>query len=392
MRGHIRKRGETWTVVVDVGRDPASGKRRQKWQGGFRTKRAAERALTETLDRLERGTYAERSNETLAAYLEEWLRAIRPSLRSSTWESYARNTRTHIVPRLGQTGLQALTPSALNAFYGDLLAEGRRDGRGLSPRTVRYCHAILRKALSDAVRWNRIARNVADSADPPSASTSKATEMRTWSADELRTFLASVRDDRFYALWLLAATTGMRRGEIAGLRWSDVDLGAARLSVRRALVVVAYRVEWSEPKTDRGRRSIALDPATVQALREHRLRQLEEGFLLGTTEPHDLVFAREDGSHPHPERISKAFEQHVRRSDLPRIRFHDLRHTHATLALQAGVHPKVVSDRLGHADIALTLNVYSHAIPALQETAAALVASLIFDRDAPLSSESSFSA
>lgn len=228
---------------------------------------------------------------------------------------------------------------------------------------MRYCHAILRKALSDAVRWNRIARNVADSADPPSASASKATEMRTWSARELRAFLASVRGDCLYPLWLLAATT--------------------------ALVVVAYQVEWSEPKTERGRRSIALDPATVEALRQHRARQLEERLLLGVALPHELVFAREDGSTLHPERISKIFEQHVRRAGLPRIRFHDLRHTHATLAFQAGVHPKVVSERLGHADIALTLNVYSHAVPALQETAAVLVASLILEHDASLRSERS---
>jgi integrase len=183
--------------------------------------------------------------------------------------------------------------------------------------------------------------------------------MRTWSADELRAFLASVRADFLYPLWLLAATTGMRRGEIAGLIWPNVDLDAARLSVRRTVVSVGYQAEWSEPKTDRGRRSVALDPFTVESLREHRARQPEQRLLLGIDVPHELVFAREDGSTLHPERISKIFDQHVRRSSLPRIRFHDLRHTYATLALQAGVHPKVVSERLGHADIALTLNVYS---------------------------------
>jgi integrase len=205
--------------------------------------------------------------------------------------------------------------------------------------------------------------------------------MKTWSADELRTFLEHVRHDQLYALWLLAATTGARRGELAGLRWDAVDLEMKRVSIRRTLISVGYRIEWSEPKTEKGRRSIALDPATAEALRVHRMRQLEERALLGPDYADDnLVFAREGGTPLHPDRISTMFEQHVSVAKLPRIRFHDLRHTHATLALQAGVHPKIVSERLGHADVGLTLNVYSHAIPALEETAAALVADLVLPR------------
>ncbi|MFN8186366.1 MAG: site-specific integrase [Gaiellales bacterium] len=201
--------------------------------------------------------------------------------------------------------------------------------------------------------------------------------MKTWSAEELRSFLEHVRHDRLYALWLVAATTGARRGELAGLKWDAVDLESRRISIRRTLISVGYRIEWSEPKTENGRRSVALDPTTAEALRVHRMRQLEERLLLGQDyDDNNLVFAREDGAPIHPERISTMFGQHVSAARLPRIRLHDLRHTHATLALQAGVHPKVVSERLGHADVGLTLNVYSHAIPALHETAAALVADL----------------
>jgi integrase len=172
----------------------------------------------------------------------------------------------------------------------------------------------------------------------------------------------------------------MRRGELAGLRWRNVDLTSRQVAVLHTLVTVGYNIEWSEPKTDRGRRSVVLDSATVAALQAHQLRQLDEERLLSLAKPEvGLVFTREDDSLLHPERISKTFDRHVRQASLPGIRFHDLRHTHATLALQAGVHPKVVSERLGHADIALTLNVYSHAIPSLRETAAALVASLVLD-------------
>jgi integrase len=381
MRGHVRKRGGTWSVVVDVGRDPETGKRKQRWHSGFRTRKEAEQGLSEILSRLARGGYVAPSRTGTGDYLRDWLQSIRTRVRSSTWESYSRNAEIHIIPRLGLIPIQALSSATLNRFYADLLAGGRRDGSGgLSPRTVRYCHTIIRKALADAVRWNLLPRNVADAADPPSPRMTKAPGVKTWNADELRHFLLHVRGNRLYALWLLAATTGMRRGEIAGLRWRNVDLTAQRVAVVQTLVTVGYDIEWSEPKTDRGRRSVALDSATVAALQAHQLRQFDEQQLLGHAEPQpDLVFTREDGTLLHPERISKMFDRHVEQTGLPRIRFHDLRHTHATLALQAGVHPKVVSERLGHADIALTLNVYSHAIPALQETAAALVAALVLD-------------
>ena len=169
MRGRIRKRGSTWSVIVDAGRDPDTGRRRQKWHAGFRTRKDARRALADILGRLDRGTYVEPSRQTLSEYLVEWLEAIRTRVRPSTWESYQRNVRTHITPVIASTRLQDISAATLNRFYADLLTSGRADGKGgLSPRTVRYIHTILRKALHDAVRWNRLARNVADTADPPS--------------------------------------------------------------------------------------------------------------------------------------------------------------------------------------------------------------------------------
>ncbi len=171
----------------------------------------------------------------------------------------------------------------------------------------------------------------------------------------------------------------MRRGEVAGLRWGDLDPEAGRLAVRRSLVTAGYAVSWSEPKTERSRRSVALDPGTLDAVRAHRARQAQEKLALGAAyADEDLVFCREDGRPLHPERLSKLFAACVREAGLRPIRLHDLRHTHATLALQAGVHPKVVSERLGHGDVGITLNVYSHVVPAMEEEAAARVAALVF--------------
>lgn len=335
--------------------------------------------MTDILSRLDQGTYVEPTKQTFSSYLDDWLAATKSTLRASTYATYASLVETQIKPRLGSLALQSITATRLNAMYADLLASGRRDGKGgLSPATVRYVHAVIRKALADAVRRNQLTRNVADAADAPRQT---RPAIRTWSARELRAFLAHVEDDRLYAAYVVAGTTGMRRGEVLGLSWQDVDLDTARVSVVRSLTVVGgYKAEFSEPKTAHGRRMIALDPTTVAALREHRERQMLERALMGEAyEDDDLVFCREDGTPLHPDGFSDSFWRHVKAARLPRIRFHDLRHTHATLALAAGVHPKVVSERLGHASITITLDTYSHAIPAMQETAAALVASLVFD-------------
>lgn len=379
MRGHVRKRGSTWSIVVEVGRDADTGKRKQRWQSGYKRRRDAERALAEVIGRIDAGGYVEPSKLTVGDYLtDRWLPAMRSRVRPSTFDSYSRNVRRHLVPKLGNVLLQRLTGDQLNALYAELLTDGRHDGKPLSARTVRYVHAIARMALSDAVRWELVTRNVSERADPPKQARNREA-MRTWTAPQLRAFLASRGEDRLYALWALLASTGMRRGEALGLSWEHVDLDAGRVAVRRALVTVGYRIEFSEPKTAKSRRSVALDAGTVGVLREHRKAQLAERLALGPAwDDHGLVFTREDGAPVHPDRVSKLFEQHVATASLPRIRLHDLRHTHATLALQAGIHAKVVSERLGHSTIAMTLDTYSHAIPAMEEDAAARVAALVF--------------
>jgi integrase len=376
MRGHVRKRGRKWVVVVDVGRHE-NGKRKQRWYSGFERKRDAERALADLLAKQQRGEYVDPSRLTLGRFLEDdWLQSVRTSLREGTFESYRRNVRVHIVPRLGDVPIQQLTAARLNGFYGDLLSGTHR--RSLSPRTVRYVHTILRRALQAAVRWGLVVRNVADQADPPSPKASRPRPMKTWRATELSQFLEHVQKDRLYPLWVVLASTGMRRGEALGGYWTDVDLDAGRWQVRHTLVAVGHQLRDSTPKTDRGRRSVALDPATVRVLRGWRRRRLEERLAWGPTwTDTGRIFTREDGTDLHPERASERFDRLVATSGLPRVTVHGLRHTHATLALQAGVHPKVVQERLGHSSVAFTLDVYSHAIPAMQQDAAAAVARLV---------------
>jgi integrase len=382
MRGHVRKRGNTWCIIVDVGRDPETGKRRQSWRSGFRTRRDAERGLTEILGRLEGGAYVEASRGTVAEFLREWLTATEArGLRPNTLSTYRMLVDKHLIPRVGSVPLQKLSASHLNAAYADMLASGRRNVKktsGLSPRTVRYAHSVIRKALADAVKWNRLVRNVADAADPPrKAATVKAP--MTWTASELRGFLEHVEADRLAAAWRLAASTGLRRGEILGLAWDALDLDGGRLAVRQTLTVADYEPRLSPPKTDRSRREVALDAETVTALREHRKRQLEERLAAGEVWRNhaDLAFTDAIGRPLHPQGFSEAFERHVRATGLRRIPLHGLRHTHATLALRAGIHPKVVSDRLGHYSAAFTLDTYSESIPALQEEAASAVAAVV---------------
>lgn len=378
MRGHIAKKGRRYYPVVDLGRDE-SGKRRRKWGDGHDTKRSAERALTNILAKLDQGLYFIPSKVLLGEFLDEWLTAVRPRLRETTFESYSRNLNLHVVPRIGHVRLQALTARRLNTLYGELLDSGRRDGRGgLSPRTVRYIHTMLHTALRDAERWGMASRNVASMANPPTLRRGEG-QIHAWDARQLATFLASVKSDRLYAAFVLAATSGMRRGELLGLRWSDVDLDAAVITVKRALVTVRHELLFSPPKTAHGRRPIPLDSVTVGALRGHRRLQAEERLAMGADyQDGDLLFARQDGTPLHPEAFAKVFDRRVSRSALPRIRFHDLRHTYATIALMAGVHPKVVSERLGHSGIAITLDTYSHVLPSLQRGAADVVAEVVF--------------
>lgn len=388
MQGHIHKRVRTtrdgkqvtsWYVVLDLNRGP-DGKRRQKWHGAFRTRREAETAKAKLVTQVNGGTYIESNKTTFTDWVESsWLPTMRSQVKASTWDSYMRNLRLHVVPRIGHRTLADVTATMLNGLYAELMESGRRngDGGGLSAKTVRYVHATVHKVLGDAVDAGLLQANAADRARPPKPRASKQTEMRCWDADQLAMFLSHIEGHRYQAAFHLAAMTGMRRGEVLGLRWSDVHFQTQTLSVRHTIISVAYEVRESTPKTHQAR-VINLDATTLELLRQQATCQDTERTAWGPDyQENDLVFRREDGSPVHPESLSDAFETEVARSGLPKIRLHDLRHGHATIALRAGVPIKVISERLGHENPAFTLKQYAHVIPGMQAEAAALIAALV---------------
>lgn len=321
----------------------------------------------------------EPATTTLAEWVHEtWLPLIAGRVKPSTLDSYRRNLELHVLPVLGHRQIRQLTPTMFSQLYGDLLASGNKvTGEGLNAKTVRYVHTIVHKVLADAVDLGVVAANVADRAKPPRPRTAPPNELKSWTPDELHRFLELIEGHRLETAWHLAALTGMRRCEILGLRWQDVDLDNERLSVRQTLVAVGYELAWSTPKTHQAR-TIDLDPGTVERLRRHRERQLEDRTKWGDDyQDRDLVFCREDGSPIHPHTFSQAFERIVARPGLPRIPLHGLRHTHATIGLMLGVPAKVVTERLGHEDVAFTLKQYAHVIPGMQADAARLIASAV---------------
>jgi integrase len=382
----------TWWFIVDLPPN-AAGKRRQAKRRGFKTKALAQAALDDLRVKARQGTYVAPVRQTVAEYFRnDWLPAVRRQLAESTWESYERNVRHHVEPRIGQVQLSAVDGALLNRLYSDLLTSGRIRGSqspGLKPRTVRYVHTIVHAALKDAVRWRRLPMNPADQATPPSAKSAKPPEMKVWTGPQLARFLELLGDNRYRWPWLFLATTGCRRGEALGLRWQDVDLDRRVVSIRQELIPLTKpsgrgREGRLVPRTKSERpRVIELDSPTVAALKAWRVEQARERLFVGDGyDDHGLVFCWQDGRPYHPEAFSKAFDRKLRQepfaSELPLIRLHDLRHTWATLALVAGVDVKIVSERLGHSSPMVTWQTYQHVIKGMQTDAAEKVASLIF--------------
>jgi integrase/predicted RNA-binding Zn-ribbon protein involved in translation (DUF1610 family) len=410
MRGHIRRRGKaSFEYIVDIGtasaqrcqgcgrrfwveRKPKEScpkcggqlreteERRRAIKGGFGTKKECQAALNKVLSAVEARTFTPPTRITVKAFLlDEWLPAVKGTLRPTTYASYTMLARQHIIPRLGSLQLQKLTAGAINALYAYLPEEGRVCGKGgLSASSVRRVHAVLHRACHDAVRWGRLTVNPVDAADPPKASAEHSDRLPVWTAEQLSAFLASVADDRLFALWRLLAMTGMRRGEALGLAWEDLDMEKGRLTIRRAWVPVNGVAQMSEPKTRRGRRTIALDPVTLAALQGHAARQADEQRHWDATRGGaGFVFTGTDGQPLQPWAVSKAFRDRAKAAMLPPIPLHGLRHSYATLALSSGVNPRIVSARLGHATVALTLDVYSHVLPQADQEAADKIAELL---------------
>jgi integrase len=380
VRGHVTKpKGRNrWYVVVDAP-PGADGRRRRKWHGSWATRQEAEQAMTKIVGSVHDGTYVEPHKVTVKTFIiDEWFPAVRRSLKPSTLRLYRTLADAYIVPTIGDVPLRKLSPGHLNRLYGELLEAGKRDASPLGAETTRKVHRLLHRVLKDAVKWNRVARNVAAIADPPRAQRPK---MEAWTAEQLDVFLDRASDDRLYALWFLFATTGMRRAEALGLRWSDVDLDASRLSVRQTLAYVGTKAMFSEPKTDASRRLIELAPPTVEALRGHRSRQAEERLAVGPGySTLDLVFAHVDGRPLSPATVSRTFVRLVKEVGLPRIGVHGLRHTFATLALLDGIPSKIVAEVLGHSSTRITEDLYQHVTPGMKADATSRVAAMLNGR------------
>jgi integrase len=363
-----------WSIRWDLP-PGADGKRRQAKRRGFTRERDADRALRAAIGDVEQGRGVAHTRVSVAEYLNAWLDGI--DRRATTLDNYRRCAKRAIEGHcrecaLGGRRLQDLQPEHLDRLYRHLEREGRRGPKGarlpMKPKTVRHHHTLLHAALADAVRRGHVSRNVAALANPPTAkaSASKAAKSeKVWTADELRGFLAHVAADRLCAAWMLFATTGMRRSEVAGLRWRDVDLDEGTVTVAQTATVVAGKVVWAEvAKTEAGERSFSLDPLTLAALRDRRKAQLAERLLVGpgwVEDPHGtLVFTWPDGRAISPDRFLTHLRRHAKAAGLPATDVHALRHAYATAALRAGVSPEVLAARIGHEDVATTLRTYAH--------------------------------
>lgn len=377
MRGTVTIKGKRYYPVFDIGRNPANGKRRQKWGPGFHTKREAENWLTETVGQVNKGTYTPRAKDTVAEWCNEWLKTYGSMhLRLNVFDSYSQMLKNHLVPYLGAKLLSALTANDLDARYADMVKAG------LSPTTAGYLHRIMHTVLKVAVKKGKLSHNVARDADPP-----KQTRpiMEVWNEGELTCFREAVRKDSpdYSPIYYMLDSTGARIGEVLGCQWRDLNLhlDSPKWSVQRT-VKKRDTGEWliNPPKTKKASRSIVLPQSLVLVLRMLQEQREADAECWGKKfNEDDYVFIRLDGKLPDPHHISKVFKNIAGRAGLKPIRLHDLRHTHATVLLLAGVHPKIVSERLGHASIAITLDIYSHVLPGMQEEAASLFDTIMIE-------------
>lgn len=362
--GTIVQRGDgRWTAAVSL------GGRRRKWFYGA-TREEVHRKLTAALHAINNGGLPDARGLTLGTFLTQWLEEVaRPSVRPWTYHGYEVHVRVHIDPLLGNVLLDRLEPLHVQSLMNRKLRDG------LSPKTVRYIRGTLRTALNQAVRWGLITRNAAALVDGPRVPTH---EIQPFSPQEARRFLSAAKGHRLEALYSVALTLGLRQGEALGLRWQDVDLEMGYLRVTRQLQRFGGVFQLVEPKTVRSRRTIVMPPMVARVLSQHQARQDTERRTAGTNwKEWGLVFARPDGYPLDGTVVTHQFHRFLEQSGLPQRRFHDLRHSCATLLLAQGVSPRVVMEILGHSHIALTMNTYTHVVPELRRDAAQRMESLL---------------
>lgn len=363
MRGHIRKRGKSYSIVVDVGYDD-NGKRKQKWFSGYKSEKAAEKDLARVLSKLHDETYVEPSTVLYGTFLKDWLMNVaKYNIASSTLEVYVYHMNNLILPNIGHIPLADLKPIHIQKLYGQLRQQH------LKGSTILKTHNIVRSSLQYAYRTDMVLFNVADKVDKPK---NTKEEMKAWTQDEVRAFLSIAEKHKDGIFFYLMLATGMRPGELLALRWSDINPEEQVISVRRSQ---NRDMEIKAPKTKSGIRQITIDKETVRRLKKHLLIQKEKRMSRGYDyENNDLVICTERGTPFAHRNILRTWYKLLRECEklqlVSTIRMYDLRHTHATILLEKGIHIKVVSERLGHSSVRVTLDEYSHVLPSMQKEAA----------------------
>ena len=368
MRGHLKERSPGhWAIVIDIS-DPQTGKRRMKWHSFRGGKREAQKECARLIAQQGDGGYVEPAKITVAEFLARWLDYKKARLSPLSFERYRDLVRVNIAPTIGGIPLAKLQPIHLTDLYSKLL-------ESLSARSVTYVHRILKQALGEAVSWQMLSRNPADVVKPPKV---ERREMACLDSNGIAALLEASRNTSLYMPILIAVSTGMRRGEIVALRWRNVDLDNASIAVVSSIEQTREGTREKPPKNGRGR-TLALSAMLVEELRQHRAQQAEHLLRLGVRlSPDHHVVMKADGSPYPPLSVGVMFSQLLsRRPSLQRVRFHDLRHSHATVLLAAGVHPKIAQERLGHSSVSMTLDLYSHVAPNMQQDAAAKVDALL---------------
>jgi len=376
MAGQIIKRGESWLVRVFLGRD-TNGKRKFHNKTIKGTKKDAQKALNSMLRDADLGLLGNSQKQTLNEYLDVWLETIaKPRLQYRTFKDYGDLLRRYVRESLGNIKLSDLKAVHIQKLYGQMLE------RGLSPRIVRYTHATLSSALKEAVKLDILPRNVATLVQLPKKNPK---EMDVLNKDETILFLETLEGERLATVFSFALASGMRCQEYLGLQWKDINFEQGTATVQRVVVWHQTGGGWhfSQPKTAKSRRTIPLPSSVMQELRRHKIRQNEERLKLGAAwHQNDLVFPSEIGTPLNLSNVTKHFKGILKKANIrTSIRLYDLRHTTATLLLQAGINPKIVSERLGHSTIVLTLDVYSHVLPNMQKDATDQLEKMIFRRN-----------
>jgi integrase len=375
----IYKRGNKYCFVVELGRDELTGKRKQKWFSGFKTKKEAQQAQVEKLREIQTGLLVETSDMTVAEYMDYWLENYaKVSCRHTTYNVYRQRTQRYVIQLIGRIKLKDLKTMHLQKMYADLLKNGAKyRAGGISPMTVRHIHGMMHKALENAVRWQIVPRNVAQLVELPRV---EKKETLVLTKEQVQQLVEVAKGHELYIPILIAVTTGMRYAEIFGLAWKDVDLEKRTIHVRQQIVRTRGEYRLTEPKTKSSDRIISLSESLVAPLRRYKADQAQKKLLIGPTyNPDGLVCCRpEDGLPYSATPVRRKFCELLDRAGLPRVRIHDLRHTVATLLLEQGVHPKVVSELLGHANIGITLDRYSHVSLTMQKEAVDSLESAIF--------------